>query len=67
MSELVANLSDNKIKAFINNGYGITESGVTNSDGVIVFEIMYEDANIFPMFAVDFHEYLAGMGFVLKR
>lgn len=58
MGELLVNLSDDSIKALVNNGYGMTENGVTASDGMIVFEMVYKNADIFPMFAIDFRDYL---------
>lgn len=58
ISELRADLSDNTLKAYVNIGYGITESGVTKSESGITFENEYSDFNAFPMFAVDFSDYL---------
>lgn len=57
-SELIADLSDSTIKAFVNIGYGITSNGVTKSESGITFENVYSDFNAFPMFALDFSEYL---------
>lgn len=56
--ELVADLSDNTIKAYVNIGYGITSNGVTHSDRGITFENVFSDFNAFPMFALDFSDYL---------
>lgn len=67
MSEFLVDLSANTIQAFINNGYGITNDGVSNDDGVIVFNIAYKDTTIFPMFAVDFHDYLVMNGIHMEE
>lgn len=57
--EIIANLADEMIKGYINRGFGIEEYGVTQSDDGIMFEQEYKNSEIFPMYAVDFSEYLA--------
>lgn len=58
VTELVADLSDPSIKAYVNIGYGITSNGVTRSESGIIFENVFSDFNAFPMFALDFSDYL---------
>lgn len=58
--ELVADLNDSKIKAYVNNGQGIVEDGVSHSGFGITIAM---GAKVpYPMFAVDFSEYLAAKG-----
>lgn len=57
--KLIADLSNTKVKGYINRGNGITSEGVSQSDSGIVFDNQYSDANAFPMFAIDFSEYIA--------
>lgn len=61
-NELVADLSDDAFQAYVNLGYGITAHGVTKSESGITFENIYGDLNAFPMFALDFSDYLAAQG-----
>lgn len=61
-AELVADLSDSRIKGYVNRGYGMTKEGVTQSERGLSLENIYEDLNDYPMFAIDFSEYLAAKG-----
>lgn len=58
-NKLVADLSNTGIKGYINRGYGIMNEDVTQSESGIVFDNEGRDLNVFPMFAVDFSEYIA--------
>ncbi len=58
-NKIVADLSNPGIKGYVNRGYGIMDQNVTQSESGIVFDNEYTDSNVFPMFAVDFSEYIA--------
>lgn len=59
MKILNVDLTDKRIKGYVNRGYGIIDYGVSHSESGLLFENEYTDLNAFPMFAVDFSEYLA--------
>lgn len=53
-----ADLSSSSIIAYVNRGYGLLEDGVTHSTDGIRFETSISDECKYPMFAIDFREYL---------
>ncbi len=58
-NEIVVDLADAMIKGYINRGFGVEQYGVSQSEAGLVFEESYEGSEVFPMYAVDFSEYLA--------
>lgn len=58
----LADLSNPAIKGFINDGNGVITQGVSQADCTIIFENSYTEASPFPMFGVDFSQYLSEKG-----
>lgn len=58
----IADLNDPRIKGYVNRGYGMLPDGVTKSRKGIDFENFYEGPGYYPMYGLDFKEYVAGEG-----
>ena len=59
--EWVADLSNENIRGYINSGVSLFNEGVTNAPGELSFNSTF-DLGIFPMYAVDFRDYLDELG-----
>lgn len=64
-NELVVNLADETLHGYVNMGYGRSKHGVTNTEDGIVFKNECNDFNVFPMFALNFSEYLEKEGITI--
>ena len=60
--QIILGLDDIRVKGFVNRGYGMLEDGVSKSSDYIIFENVYNRESPYPMYAVDFSEYLIEEG-----